>query len=83
MSDKSLVQRLLDAGYPAEEMYHHESDLYVYVTNKTTAVIREWCADNGFQIKLHCPMFVDQVTHLAMYDCAFQYTPFWEGKCKT
>ena len=35
MSGKSLMERLLDAGYPAEEMYHHESDLYIFATNKT------------------------------------------------
>ena len=35
MSGKSLMERLLDAGYPAEEMYHYESDLYIFATNKT------------------------------------------------
>ena len=26
-----LMKRLVDAGYPREEMYHHYTDLYVYV----------------------------------------------------
>ena len=26
---KSLMQRLIDAGYPKEDMDHHNSDLYV------------------------------------------------------
>ena len=43
MKIKSLMQMLLDAGYPREEMYHHESDLYVYVTPLTTKVIEDWC----------------------------------------
>lgn len=26
---KTLLERLLDAGYPKAEIYHHMSDLYV------------------------------------------------------
>ena len=54
MDDRTLMQRLLDDGYPAEEIYHHGSDLYVYVTNKTTAVIRRWMKDNGFASTARC-----------------------------
>ena len=39
------MQRLLDAGYPREDVYHYYSDLYVYVTPLTTRVIKEWLAD--------------------------------------
>lgn len=83
MDDRTLMQRLLDDGYPAEEIYHHGSDLYVYITNKTAAVIRRWMKDNGF--RLDSPLlstFTDNITGRRMYDVAFQYTPYWEEVAK-
>ena len=70
---KTLMEMLIDAGYPKEEMDHHESDLYVYVTPLTTRVIDEYCKANGFNKNWHCPTFKDQITGKMMYDCAFQY----------
>ena len=70
---KTLMQRLLEAGYPREEMFHHESDLYVYVTPLTTETIDKWCSDNGYRKDWFCPKFKDQITGCRMYDCAFQY----------
>lgn len=70
---KTLMERLLEAGYPESEMDHHESDLYVYVTPLTTKVIDEWCKENGFSKNWHCPTFTDQITGKKMYDCAFMY----------
>jgi len=70
---KSLMQRLLEAGYPCEDMDHHESDLYVYVTPLTTKVIEQWCWENRFDKEWQCPTFCDQITGRLMYDCAFQY----------
>lgn len=70
---KPLMQRLLDAGYPRDEMFHHESDLYVYVTPLTTPVIEEWCKENNYRIGWHYPTFRDQITGRKMYDCVFQY----------
>lgn len=70
---KTLMQRLIDAGYPRDQMDHHSSDLYVFVTPITTKVIEEWCAENGYSKDWHCPKFKDQITGRQMYDCAFQY----------
>ena len=70
---KTLMEMFIEAGYPKEEMDHHESDLYVYVTPLTTRVIDEWCKANGFNKNWHCPTFKDQITRKMMYDCAFQY----------
>ena len=70
---KFLLQRLLEAGYPQEEMDHHESDLYVFVTPLTTKVIEDWCKEMGYDKDWHCPIFTDQITGRKMYDCAFQY----------
>ena len=71
--ERSLMRRLLDDGYPKDEMDHYESDLYVYVTPLTTRVINEWCEENCYRRSWHCPMFKDQITGRPMYDCAFQY----------
>lgn len=46
---KTLLERLLDAGYPKAEIYHHMSDLYVFVTPLTTKIISEWCDEKGIQ----------------------------------
>ena len=73
MNEKTLLQLLLDAGYPKEDMFHHCSDLYVFVTPVTTRVIEGWCKEHGYTKNWHCPMFKDQITGRQMYDCAFQY----------
>ena len=78
-TNKALMERLIEAGYPESEMYHHESDLYIYVTPLTTKVVSEWCAERGFRRDWHCPIFKDSITGRKMYDCAFQYTPAWEN----
>ena len=46
--NKSLLQRLLDAGYPKEDIHHHESDLYIFKTPLTTKVLEEWCEANDW-----------------------------------
>ena len=79
---KSLMERLLEAGYPKEEMYHHCSDLYVYVTPLTTRVIDAWCAEHGYRRTWHCPVFYDQIAGRPMYDCAFQYYQVETGEEK-
>ena len=73
MNNDTLLKRLIDAGYPKEEISHHESDLYVYATSLTTEIIDEWCKDNGYDRDWHCQVFRDQITGRLMYDCAFQY----------
>ncbi len=72
---KTLMEMLIEAGYPKEEMYHpsYGSDLYVYVTPLTTKVIEEWCKAYDYRMAWHCPTFKDQITGKMMYDCAFQW----------
>ena len=74
----TLMQRLLDAGYPREQMFHHLSDLYVYVTPLTTKIVNNWCKEQCFLRSWHCPIFKDQITGKPMYDCAFQYYDYWK-----
>ena len=37
---KTLLKRLLDAGYPKAEIHHWQSDLYVFVTPLTTKLFQ-------------------------------------------
>ena len=86
MNAKTLMQMLIEAGYPKEDMHHHESDLYVYVTPLTTKVLEDWCKENGWKPQLVKEKsfvfntFTDNITGRKMYDIAFQYIPFWESK---
>ena len=84
MNNKSLMERLFEAGYPPEDIDHHYSDLYVYVTPLTTKVITEWADENGYDSNLRDGVFVqtfrDQTTGRKMYDIAFQYIPSLDKK---
>ena len=83
MNDKSLMERLLEAGYPPEDIYHHYSDLYVYVTPLTTRVLKAWMKDNNYTDNLNgflIQTFRDQITGRKMYDIAFQYIPSLDKK---
>ena len=84
MNNESLMERLLEAGYPPEDIDHHYSDLYVYVTPLTTRVITEWADENGYDSNLRDGVFVqtfkDQITGRKMYDIAFQYIPSLDKK---
>lgn len=69
----TLLERLLDAGYPKDQIFHHCSDLYVFVTPLTKSIIDKWCKENGFRKELHVSTFSDQITGRSMYDVAFQW----------
>ena len=84
MNSKTLMERLLEEGYPPEDIDHHCSDLYVYITPLTTKVITEWADENGYDSNLRDGVFVqkfkDQITGRMMYDIAFQYIPSLDKK---
>lgn len=84
MNTKSLMERLLEAGYPPEDIHHYYSDLYVYVTPLTTRIITEWADENGYDSNLRDGVFVQtfrsQIDGRKMYDIVFQYDPFWDEK---
>lgn len=69
----TLMEKLEAAGYPREEMYHHELDLYVFITPLTKRVIDEWLQEEGLTRNLFVSIFRDQITGKPMYDVAFQY----------
>ena len=84
MNNKTLMERLLEAGYPPEDIHHHYYDLYVYVTPLTTKVIAEWANDYGYSSNIRDRLFVqkfkDQITGRMMYDIFFQYIPSLDKK---
>ena len=77
---KTLIEMLIEAWYPKEDIYPHESDLYIFVTPLTTKVLEDWCKENGWNIglvkgeSLIFSKFIDVITGKQMYDVAFQYT---------
>ena len=73
----TLMDRLAEAGVPLSDMDHHGSDLYVFVTPRTTEVVEAWCEELGSSRLTAAPTFIDQVTGRLMYDCAFAYDPAW------
>ena len=77
------MERLLEAGYPPEDIDHRYSDLYVYVTPLTTRVLKSWMKDNNYTDNLYGSFirkFRDQITGRKMYDIAFQYIPSLDKK---
>ena len=85
MNNKSLMERLLEEGYPPEDIDHHDYDLYVYVTPLTTRVITAWMKYNDYADTLNgllIQTFKDQITGRMMYDIAFQYIPSLDKKAE-
>lgn len=69
----TLLEMLLNAGYPKDQVFHHYSDLYVFVTPTTKTVIEKWLKEKGLAKHLFVSTFSDQVTGKLMYEVAFQW----------
>ena len=69
----TLIEKLLEAGYPKMEFYHHCSDLYIFATPLTQRIINKWFEEQGLDRTLFVSVFKDQITGRSMYDVAFQY----------
>ena len=78
----TLMQMLEQAGYPRDQMYTHESDLYVSQTALTNRVIDEWCKIKNFSRDALVSTFTDQITGARMYDIAFANDAYW-CDCRT
>lgn len=74
--EKSLYEELLSAGYPAKDIFNHESDMYVYVTPLTTRLVNEFWPNDNMR-RIFVSTFTDNVTKRTMYDVAFAYDPYW------
>lgn len=80
MAEKTLMLELLDAGYPREQMFNHESDLYIYVTPLTTKVVEEFYEKKGWSVYWQAPTFWSETDGKLMYDCHFQFDDYWNEK---
>ena len=81
MAEKTLMQELLEAGYPREQMFNHESDLYIYVTPLTTKVVEEFYQKKGWSVSWQAPTFHSETDGRLMYDCHFQFDDYWNENC--
>lgn len=70
---RSIYQQLKDVVRP-DEIDHHESDLYVKVTEESKRVIAE------YPFRINVSVFSDNITHSAWYEIPFEYEPFWRKK---
>ena len=71
----SIYEKMKEVCKP-DEIAHHESDLYVPVTVKTTLVV------NSYDFKCNVTTFKDQITGRLYYDIPFEYQPYWDAKLK-
>lgn len=82
IENKTLMETLIDAGYPCEEMYHHCSDLYIFWTPTTVQIVDRWYKERGLNRALFVKQFKDQITGRLMLDCVFQYDVYWDEVAK-
>lgn len=80
LKDMTIMQALLDAGVKKNDMFSHQSDLYVPVTELTTCVIEDW--QNATGKKILFEVFTDQISGKKMYDIPFAYDDYWKEKIK-
>jgi len=76
MSEKSLYHRLVDAGF---EIDHHESDLYVRVTDESRAIIEGWMAESGLG-RDFLSTFVSDIDKKRYFDVPFAFQPYWDAR---
>ena len=56
------------------EIANHESDLYVPVTEETTAIV------DAYEFKGNVTRFTSQIDQKPWYDIPFMYSPWWEKR---
>jgi hypothetical protein len=71
MDGKQLFEQVKSAGI---EYDHHESDLYIPVTQRTLAMLEQ------YEFKSGVTAFTSQIDGKVWYDVPFAYEPFWEAK---
>lgn len=69
MTSTELYHIILARHIPHD---HHESDLYIPVTEETRALIRQ------YQFRSNVTTFISNIEKTPWYDVPFAYLPFWE-----
>ena len=76
-NEKTLIERLVEAGYPVDDIHHHYTDLYVYQNEITDRVLDCWLKEKGRSGLKDEDFFVERfnsnIDGKPMYDIAFQY----------
>lgn len=72
---KSLLQQLVDSGYPKEKIYNSGFDLYVFKTPLTTKILFKWLKENNFKqdVGFAYNISIDHNTGKEMYEIPSQY----------
>lgn len=74
--EMTVMQALVAAGVPKDEMHHHESDLYVPVTSVSEKVVEAWYGERGLGRRFRS-VFTDEVTGVPTFDLPFAFDPYW------
>lgn len=72
---ESVYQKLIKV-MKTNEVSHHESDLYVKVTDVSSNIINE------YKFKRNVSTFISQLTGSPWYEIPFAYDPFYERLTK-
>lgn len=76
---KPLYIRILEAGIPKSDIDHHETDLYVRVTEQSKRVIENYIKEAHAEHMVKT--FRSNIApHDLWYDCPFCYLPMWEER---
>lgn len=70
---KSIYQKAVEA-LPAEDIDHHESDLYIRKTPASVKLLSE------YEYKNNIFWFRDAIDNVIWYEIPFAYDPFWENR---
>ena len=65
----SLYEQCKQLGIETD---HHESDLYIPMTEATRALIK------AYKFKANVTSFISRIDRKPWYDVPFAYMPFWE-----
>lgn len=69
----NFYEKIVELGI---EHDHHESDLYVPVTDETKKLV------NNYEYTMMVTTFKSAIDGNMWYDIPFEYLPFWEEKSK-
>lgn len=59
---------------PAEQIDHHDSDLYIMVTPESRKIVNE------YEFKQNVTTFISAIApHVLWFDIPFAYTPYWDN----
>lgn len=70
---KSIYQKAVET-LPAQDIDHHESDLYLRKTSESEQLIAE------YKFRSNVTVFRDAIGNALWYEVPFAYDPFWKSR---